>query len=60
MSGGCVKEGKAVADEGAEGCVMRLIGLFDGEGISRGVLNVLQYSCSGVNFVDGRCGSLTC
>lgn len=59
-SGGCVVEGKAVADDGAGGCEMCVIGLFDGEGINRGVLKVFQYCCSGVNLVEGVEGSLTC
>lgn len=53
-------EGKAVADDGAEGCEMCVMGLFDGEGIRRADLKVFQYCCSGVKRVEGVEGSLTC
>ena len=41
-SGDCVVEVKAEADDGTGGCEMCVIGLFDGEGTRRGVLNVFQ------------------
>lgn len=59
-SGGWVRDGNAVADEGAEGWEMRFTGPFAGEGIRRGFLKVFQYCCSGVRRVDGSAGSLTC
>lgn len=55
-----MSDGNAVADDGAAGCVIRLTGPLAGEGINRGLLNVFQYCCSGVNRVDGSAGSLTC
>jgi hypothetical protein len=55
-----VREGNAEAEEGAEGCVMRLTGPFAGEGMRRGFLNVFQWSCSGLSGDAGSAGSLTC
>lgn len=55
-----MREEKEVAEDGADGWVMRFTGLFAGDGIRRGFLNVRQYCCSGVRRVDGRVGSLTC
>ena len=49
-----------MADEGADGWVIRFTGLFAGDGIRRGFLNVLQYCCSGVSRVEGSEGSFTC
>lgn len=60
MSGGWVKEGNAAAEEGVEGCVMRLTGPLAGEGIRSGFLKVRQYCCSGVRRVEGNEASLTC
>jgi hypothetical protein len=41
-SGGWAAEGNADREDGTEGCVMRLIGLFDGDETNRGVLKLFQ------------------
>lgn len=55
-----MRDGKAAADEGAAGWVIRFTGPFAGEGIRRGFLKVFQYCCSGVRRVEGSAGNLTC
>jgi hypothetical protein len=59
MSGGWAAEGNAESDDGIAGWVTRLIGLLEGEEIIERFLKLLQYCCSGVNLVEGSCGSFT-
>ena len=55
-----MRELNAVTDDGADGCVIKFTGLFAGDEMRRGFLNVFQYRCSGVRFVEGSEGSFTC